>query len=385
MQNKTNMSLLTWLRIWIAVARYHLKSRFVSAANEESEIAIANALSGGETFQLQQGDRFFIPYGDYPHKLGMQKFDRASAEIMASLHNDSRPVYKGHPDVPGRPDSDPSAPAWGWVDRIEPTATGANFYRRMNETGERAIANAEFRYYSPYWDLRRVKGGLQPVRLRSMGLTNNPRIPVPPIANDDNPETMKLSPKIAKLLGLAEDGDHTDETVSAACDALITKMSGHETAANDAQTRLTTAQTELTTVKGQLSAANDALKSARTARIDLALSGLVAASKLTGAERDTARAELLAIENDDQIGTRLEELGKVDPKLKKKPVTEGLGDEKSKLKQAENDAAVRAEKIRTAVDDELQSISNDIMPSKRYDMAFSRARTKHPELFQAQA
>jgi hypothetical protein len=378
------MNLLTWIRIWIAVAHYHLKIRFVSAANEDSEISIANALSGGETFVLQQGDKFFIPYGDYPHPKGVQKFNRASAEIMASLHNDATPVYKGHPDVPGRPDSDPSAPAWGWTDRIEPLENGANFYRRMNERGSSAITNAEFRFYSPYWDLRPVKGGLQPVRLRSIGLTNNPRIPVPPIAND-NTEPMKLSPKVAKLLGLAEDGDHTDETISAACDALTTKITGNETAANDAQTKLTTTQAELTTIKGQLSAANDALKAARTARIDLVLGNLVTANKLTGAERDTARAELLAIENDDQIGTRLEELGKADPKLKTKPVTGNLGDEKSKLKQAENDAAARAEKIRTAVDEELESIGNDMVPSKRYDMAFARARNKHPELFQAQA
>ncbi len=162
-------------------------------------VTIANDRATGSPFVISQANSLFLPFGNFPHKAGLQKLDGESAaflranfgkvDITAKRPVDvGVPIYFGHPDCLGRPDTNPAAPAMGWVREIQTEATGISLLTKWSPEGLAAIQNASFRFYSPNWELRRVAGGLQPVRLISVGLTNSPGIPVPAIANDRHKE-----------------------------------------------------------------------------------------------------------------------------------------------------------------------------------------------------
>lgn len=416
------------IRDWAAAAataRAHIYGA-VSAANDD-EVAAANAFGGEAAFEVQQGSRLFVPYGEYLHAVGLQKFDKASGNALVAAFNSlgskvSRfftkagvPIYRGHPDVPGRPDSNPSAPALGWVEGITAENEGIALDVKWNADGEAAIGGAQFRFYSPHWLLSKVKGGLAPSRLLSIGLTNNPRIPVPAIAND---KTNIMNPKLLELLGLANDADET--AISAAVTAFIEKATN---AANDLTTRtselatanglLATRTTELTAAndslvvitrerdeaRTQLAAANDARLAVETERtaandrvtalrtriVDDALPLAVTAGRVLPAEKDAKRTELLAAANDTDLFNALGALAALPQKLKTTAVTKSLGAARSAMVTAANDEpAMRQSAIREAVGAELAGVKKDhpkISDSAAYDMATGRARAKSPQLF----
>lgn len=417
------------MKILASILAALLFPRRLAAANDR-EVEIANALDGSGVFEIQQRDTLFVPYGEYPHAKGLQKFDAQSGEFLVAAFNSlpaklgriftpGVPIYRGHPDVPGRADSNPAAPAMGWVSSVTAENDGVRFAVKWNPDGEAAISNAHYRFYSPNWLLRPVRGGIQPVKLLSIGLTNNPRIPVPAIANDDNPtDTMKLTDILRKLLGIpAENDAPTDEQIDAAATGVQTQLATLQTAANDAasalasaqhtaeETRiladrlaaerdaatgqLTAAKSQLATLTSQLTAANDAATAARTRFIDARITGLVEATRVLPAERDTLRTELLAIANDADLDTRLTALATAAPKLKTAAVTKDLGKGKSALVTAANaDEALRSVQRQEAIAGELKLIqaANSRMPeTTAYDLAFNRAAAKHPTLFPTKA
>jgi phage I-like protein len=386
----------------------------ISAANDATEITIANGLGdSAAVFQVAQGDSFFVPYGRYPHKVGLQIFDRASAEAMQAAANSTLtraagiPVYIGHPDVPGRADSNPSAPAVGWIDSVEIGEDGATFRHRMNPRGQSAIANAEYRYYSPHWLLDKVPGGLSPRRLLSIGLTNNPLIPVPAIANDQ-PTQNQMNEQLLIALGLAADATleaataRIAELTTAANDLAtaqqrVTELDNQLTAANDTlstertraeglTSQLTTAQDRVTELEGQLTAANDATTSARALAIDTSIERAVLAGRLSQADSATRRTELIAIANDSELATRLREIETAAVTLPGSGTATGDLSGARASAAAENDATARAVQRQQAIDAELVSIANDAAYTQsskatRHDLAWQRAARKHPTLF----
>jgi hypothetical protein len=79
--------------------------------------------------------------------------------------------------------------AYGWISELETRADG--FYGRVkwSDAGLDLVRNAHFKFYSPYWEAREIgseKGRrvYRPVALISVGLTNQPNIPVRPLANE---------------------------------------------------------------------------------------------------------------------------------------------------------------------------------------------------------
>lgn len=369
-----------------------LNSHWLALAND-AELSIANS-GNAAVFEIHQQAGLFVPYGDYPHEKGLQKFDRAAAESLKEAANSllgrtvGIPIYAGHPDLPGRPDSNPAAPAYGWIADIEVSADGATFIPKWNKRGLEAIENAEFRFYSPYWLLKKVSGGLSPVRMKSMGLTNSPRIPVPAIANDqpeNQPEKKEPTPmneEILKLLSLANDA--TPEAIK----ARIKVLADAETELTALKPKLEKAENDLTLRTTEVAAANDRATRAearatatRERLVDTTLDRVIGSGRLAESDRATRRTELLGLANDADLTTRLSELDAAAPTLKTTPVTAGLGGSGRAALAAENDAVLRSEKRQTAIAEELKAIANDVEPGTRYDLAFSRAQQKHPELF----
>lgn len=383
--------------------------RMVSVENDAVVLDIVNAQGEAAIFELQQDGSFFIPFGEYPHKKGLQIFDNAAAQEMRAFAKSmagrvlGMPLYIGHPDVPGRPDTNPAAPAVGWFTDISIENDGARFHTKLGPRGKEAVENAEFRFYSPNWACQRVAGGkLRPVRLKSMGLTNNPNIPVPAIANDSTQTEQTMNPELLKLLGLdaaANDGaGPTAEEIQAASIKLAARLQTAEndaaripgldeqiatltTRATDAEGKVTQLENDLATARTSLSAANDAVVAARGARIDITLDRAVETGRIAEADRAARREQLVAIANDAELTTALQEIENAKPTIKTASKVTGMDRAKANI-HADNDAVVRSENRRKAVEQELSAIANDLPPHERHNLAWERAAKKSPELFQ---
>lgn len=142
------------------------------------------------------------PYGEFPHSRGLQQIDRAAAEGMVAQFNSFRarlgrlfgglPVYVGHPDLANANEL-ADRKAYGWLTELEAREEGLFGRAKWSEAGCELLQNAHYKYLSPYWEAREVANRdgrkiYQPVALISVGLTNQPNIPVRPLANEvENP------------------------------------------------------------------------------------------------------------------------------------------------------------------------------------------------------
>ena len=137
------------------------------------------------------------PYGDFPQARGLQRVDRAAAEGMVAQFHSFRgrvgrlfggvPFYVGHPDLPSSSEL-VDRKAYGWIMEVEAREDG--FYGRVkwSEAGLELLRNAHFKFLSPFWEAREIgqENGrriFRPTALISAGLTNQPNIPVRPLAN----------------------------------------------------------------------------------------------------------------------------------------------------------------------------------------------------------
>lgn len=374
--------------------------RIFLAANDVAQAMLANAADGGSPFAILQSDGFLIPYGEFPHKQGLQVFDRAAAEAMVANHNGvinkvvswargketSYPVYIGHPDLPGSKDTDKRA--YGWIEGMIAENDGLRLTVKWSDAGRELVENAHFKFYSPLWWTKPLKRGvIRPVALKSMGLTNDPNIPVPALANeadDDDTEqeesqTTDTMKEIYLALGLDETATPeqalakitelktaSDEAAKyAAMKSEKEKADADKMAAENARD---TAETEATALRASLTAAANA-----------AVDAAVSAGQITAAERDTKATALLAA---NDFAKALQELGKLLPSVKTRSVTGNLGGAKSLMVAAANHAgaADRTERA-TLVENEFQATNPELSLGERKRIAWQRAQAKHPALF----
>lgn len=367
-----------------------------------NEAAMANSLVGDAGFEVVDGGHLFVPYGNYPHKQGEQRFDRAAADQLVAnfkkpwarfkrLANVGTPVYVGHPDVPGQGHLYPDSRAYAWIESLQAEANGLRIVPKWSKPGAEMIANAHYRYHSVYWDaVPDGRGGWKPVYLLSVGLTNTPNIPVPALANeaDTTPEnqpdntTTTMDPELLKLLGLAETAD------KAAVLQAVTTIKNELASLKDAKTGADKAKADAEAAKSQLDATKTAIEnavtSARSARIELALDRLIGEGRVLPAERAGESSRLLALANDATIGTELETLGKVDPKLKTKSQTTGAAAQRAEALKPKTDPT-RAQAVANAVQVERDALER-LYPGNpnNHSLSFANARRKHPEVFQPQ-
>jgi hypothetical protein len=251
------------------------------------------------------------------------------------------------------------------------------------------------------------RGVVRPVSLKSMGLTNYPNIPVPALANEADPEAdpeadmgdddesqqqnndMDLT-KMIEMLGLPPEATYDD--VLAALAALL-KDKADAAAANqaklDAEADKLKAEEEKQKAEADKVAAENSATTARnkivvletalTAAANAAVDAAVKSGKITTAERDAKVGELLAA---NDLATALQDLGKLEAKVKTSSVTGNLGGEKSRMVQTANDAsaAARAERA-TLVENEFQNTNPSLSVGERKRIAWQRAQAKNPEVF----
>lgn len=138
------------------------------------------------------------PYGYFPHSNGLQRVDRKAAENLTANFNSfsgklgrrfaGAPFYVGHPDAPECEQSDRDQKAYGWVMALEPRDDGLYGQVKWSKAGSDLIANAHYKFLSPYWRVAVIgtqngQNVVRPESLISVGLTNQPNLPVLPLAN----------------------------------------------------------------------------------------------------------------------------------------------------------------------------------------------------------
>jgi hypothetical protein len=173
------------------------------ASSGANGVAAAEVASLPNQFTVLQEEWVQLsPFGDFPHARGLQRMNRAAAEAMVAQFHSFRgrlgrlfggvPFYVGHPDLPNSSET-VDRKAYGWIMEIEAREEGLFGRVKWSDAGLELLRNAHFKFLSPYWEAREIgqENGrriYQPIALLSAGLTNQPNIPVRPLANSQESE-----------------------------------------------------------------------------------------------------------------------------------------------------------------------------------------------------
>ena len=252
--------------------------RMVGAANDVLAIAPISE-------EVGHADHWFqvSPFGRFPHRIGLQVFDRQAANSIVARFKSARdrlarlwrglPVFVGHPDLD--PKTYPDHRKYGSIQDLEVRADGLWARPKWSRAGREIVNDEHYDFQSPLWNMEPVPdeaGAFRPVELLSVGLTNRPNIPGKPVgANITHPAAPDpMRNKLIARFGLkplAGADEVTDAQIEQALDA-------QRTAANE---RPALAQ--------QLAAANEARAAERRARIAEKLTLAASGGRITAAEQ----------------------------------------------------------------------------------------------------
>lgn len=329
------------------------------AAVESGEIGFTNQIT---LTDAKAPEWVEIPFGHHDHKNGMQLFDRESAEKIVANFNSllgertfgGLPWYIGHPDVAEFANTYKDKSARGWVKEMQVAESGLRLRVKWNAAGEQVIANEEFKYFSPTWGVVAVPGQsrtYRPVRMKSVGFTNEPNIGVLPLSNANETQTtntnMEFLKKLAELLGLDPE-TATEEQCANCISEMKGKMNANEKPPGflvklgaDGATEILLVNeadaphiTALLEAKGALEASivatKTALKEAETAfanerkeRGELLIANAIREGRITAAQREAWANELAA-----DFDTKSAELGALKPAIHTGGHTKNLGPRK---------------------------------------------------------
>lgn len=357
-------------------------------------------------FKILQDEWVMLaPLGDHPHALGIQRFTPVAIQNMANRFNgllgklgrlfSGAPTFEGHHDV--EPDKYPNSKSYGWIMSLDPRADG--LWGRMVWTpeGRQMLQNGAFKFVSPVFIGKPIghQNGqtiFDPVAFKSLALTNEPNLPLPPLANNkDHMETITsllelsneasadqilgavrilknsvLSPQSSELkAALTLPPDATADQI---LEAARTLRAQNETLANQQAAR----DTEFATLQNSLSTQNSALSTVqserdghRTARIELILANAIEKGRITLAQRDEWKTKLEA-----DLASAEAALANCAPALNTRSITRELGNEKS---MNDNEATRRS--ALTAF------ISEQMANGLSYDDAWAKAKLDRADIF----
>jgi phage I-like protein len=383
-------------------------------------VAFLNELAIGNDGWAQ-----IAPFGDFPgmalvadgkggftRERAIQRMDREAVTQMVNEYAKSRkgvrgflksrPLYIGHPDVPGCESKYPDKAPRGIFSNLACREDG--FYGQLNltEEGEALIANKTYRALSGRWEAEYVgeENGVKiyrPTKFYSAGLTNNPNLPVQLMNESEQAKqenTMKT--KIIALLkkhgitlanGVTIANDASDAQIEEGLTQLGTHLERTATLANEKTTlandktslatQLSAKEGEITTLKASVSTLTTERESARTAfaneraaRIATLLDQAMTDGRITKAERPDWERRL---GNEATFANEADALGKLGAKTKTESLTFQRGDRKVEL----SNASERRELVAELVSAEMKT------SDCTYDDAFARVQKSYPQLFQA--
>ncbi len=131
------------------------------------------------------------PYSSSPHQATgeplIQVLDATAARLIVqnfraqTYHTpQDLPIYIGHPDNPHWAVDTPQPhdlTHYGHIHDIQARPDGLHTLILWTPEGEALLQNQTYRYLSPHWHLRRLKGNrMTPYYLQSAGLTNHPNL-----------------------------------------------------------------------------------------------------------------------------------------------------------------------------------------------------------------
>lgn len=390
-----------------------MKKYLLIISNTVSDIV--EALTTESNNYAVDSEAMLIPYGDHPHKNGVQRFTKEHAEVMVSNFNSllgklgrlfgGLPVYIGHPDDPAFSNQHTDAKSYAWIMGMEARDNGLALIPKWSKPGEEIISNAHYKWFSPRWACKEIgrengKAILAPLRLISVGLTNMPQIGgIPPLANEEplavtepaeqtQEEPMPLLKRLFAILGLAETATAEDLVIKiTAMQSAIVKMKAsiesRWSAENAATQALANASVEdqlaqvfavadealahanqaITVVNGDLEYTRNALLAERASRRELIVSNAISAGIITPADKDKWLAAL-----SENFDGKSVELSNMKPILHIAPVTTNLGARKTEIQTTRD-------KVLTLVNTRMSEKGED------YETAFASVRKEHAALF----
>lgn len=400
---------------------------FTALANEApftgpALIGLTNEITGSA------GDGWArIPYGEWPHELGLQRFGRAEAEEMVGYFRNTwnrlkravsgLPAYKGHPDLAevlrGQRASlaneaqrraldqriaelerrYPDKREYGVVADLEAREDGLYLKPVLSPAGT-ALVNEGRKYFSPHWLGKTIgtEGGrtiYAPALLLSIGLTDIPNIRGTSLVNS-KPETHTTMNKTLLLQLLAALGrtplanEATDEQINAELTAALPVATAlaqrpEATALINEQTARSTAETQLNEVKGQLTEAQTALaneKQAHAATVKTRNEALVAGAIKAGRIQEAAKPVWLGRLARD-FATESVALANEQSGPKTAPRTDQLGDRKVPTEASA--------KFTALVNEALPRHGNDWTKAWKAVKATPEGKALHDQMDQAQA
>lgn len=327
----------------------------------------APACGLGNGFEVLQPEWVQLsPYGEFPHARGLQRVDREAAAGMARQFESfaarlgrlfgGLPFYVGHPDMVAGEGIDRKA--YGWVEGLEAREAGLFGRVKWSEAGLELLRQGHFKFLSPYWEAREIgreKGQrvYRPVALISVGLTNQPNLPVAPLANTGEARAEEMAaaeetsaPASAEAAEVVEKAvaSKTAEAVAQAASA-----AGLETGEENGEFNITPLLREIT--------------------VSEALGNALREGRITPAERGDWQARLRK-----DFAEGIEALRARAPAMHSASVTLGLGRRKGEMARS----ARRRERIQAYVREKTQA-------GLSYDEAWETVKRERGALFAEEA
>ncbi len=366
-----------------------LNSKFLTAFQRESvanstpaatgrEHAVANAAD----LPLDEVDGWFkiSPFGIFNGRQPgrPQHFGQPQAEAIEQEFNSLRgrlgrmfrgiPIYRGHPDVDPEVWSDDRR--LGKIVDLSVRADGLWGLPEWNSLGRENQAEEFWVFPSPRWDAPQGKARFEPDRLISIGLTNTPRIKESePIFNSEQPTNNTTDmdrTALCQALGLPPEA--TDEEILAKITSMQSAAADAETKMTEANTARTTAETAMADEKRLKEEAENSLAAARAeanrlreAHNNSLLDAAERGGRITRAERAGWQTKLQGDKREDAVNS----LGALRPKLNTTGINVGA---ERRVERQEADG------LREQV---LNSISEAKRGGMKHDDAWAAAR-KNP-------
>lgn len=212
------------------------------------------------------------------------------------------PIYSGHPDAD--PARWPDERRLGGVMGVEARADGIYVKCAWNDLGQKNLSEGYLVYPSPAWPydlrLKAQTGRIEPIELRSIGMTNTPRIAgVPawtntdpslnqPPTNNDNDTMIKAL--LLKILGLPETA--TDEEITKAAEAYQAKAGESATAAANAEAMAKSEKDKALAACSERDLAKADAEKFRKLAINAHVAAAITAGKITAAEQPSFETKL---------------------------------------------------------------------------------------------